>query len=85
MIRARTKQLHENNAFSLIMAFLIIAGFFIDIGEAQVLRDTRLCARECVRDAARVCARSCCLCAVRAWSVVPGILAWYIPCPLLSL
>ena len=48
MIRARTKQLHENNAFSLIMAFLIIAGFLIDIGEAQVLRDTRVCVRECV-------------------------------------
>jgi hypothetical protein len=88
MIRARTKQLHETNAFSLIMAFLIIAGFFIDVGEAQVLCDTRLCARNVrgnVCMTLRLCARCCCLCAVLARSLGPSIFAWSIPFPLLSL
>lgn len=43
MMRAQVKQLHESNTFSLLMAFLIVSGFLIDIAEAQV---SDVCASE---------------------------------------
>ena len=43
MLRARTRMMHESNAFQFVLAFFIVAGFIVDVVEAQVLpeRGTR--------------------------------------------
>jgi len=38
MIRAKTRMMHQSDFFSMIIAFFIVAGFLIDIAEAQVIR-----------------------------------------------
>jgi len=37
MIRAKTRIMHESDAFSMVMAFFIVVGFLSDIAEAQVM------------------------------------------------
>ena len=37
MLRAKTLHLYQSNAFQCAVAFLIVAGFFVDVAEAQVM------------------------------------------------
>jgi hypothetical protein len=37
MFRAKTRQMHESHAFSIVLAFFIVVGFLTDIAEAQIM------------------------------------------------